>query len=492
MLRRVPRRWRLPPSVLALLALHPLACRPAWAPDCGELAPPDPPEVAEPRAPGGGVIVIVMDDVGVDKVAAYGEHPTPPRTPNIDDLARRGVRFTNAYGTPVCTQSRADLLTGRHASRTGVGRFGDSWLIDFDLQREELTIPEMLRHSPYDYSSAALGKWHLVMYDREDPGLHPLEQGFDYHAGSLGNTGHSWTPTTAELGYSFWEKSVNGALSWSTVYATTDTTDEAIARLRETPAPWFLWIAYNAAHGPLHAPPSALLEAPVSSGASDLELGNAMVEAMDTEIGRLLDAIPEGERDRTTVVLLGDNGTETWMIEEPWDRSRRKGTLYEGGVKVPLIIAGPDVAQPGSEVDALVHFVDLFPTVAELAGVDVGALTVEEGEQRGAPITLDGFSLLPWLQDPWRPSARSYVFTEQFRPGGPPPHDWHERMVRTRGWKYTLTVEDGVEQDALYQMEEGVWDEGEPLEAPRYDAPEAYEALQCALQASIDTLVFGP
>ncbi len=459
------------------LALALAGCRPATLVSCDPAVEVPP---STPAAPGGDVLLILIDDIGLDKIAAYDLHPDPPRTPNIDALAARGVRFTNAYANPACTQSRASALTGRHASRTGVGRWGSSWETDYDLQLEERTLAELVQRSPFGYRSAALGKWHQVSFLRDDPGLHPLEQGFGYHAGSLANPAYSYQETDGELDYFYWEKSVDGAQSFTSTYMTTDTTDEALGQLDALPGPRFLWVAYNASHGPAHAPPAALLAAPLPDDPTDIELGDAMVEALDTEIGRLLAGLPAPET--TTVILAGDNGTERWMIAEPWDNSRRKTTLYEGGVKVPLIIAGPDVAQPGSEVDALVHFVDLFPTVAELAGVDLEEL---------ADRACDGHSLLPWVQDPARPSARAAVYTEQFEPGGPPPYDSHERLVRTQDWKLVVTEEGERREQALYELVPGAWDEGDPIDPTTATQLDALEALECALEATIQSVTFG-
>lgn len=436
------------------------------------------------------VLVIVGDDVGIDKVAAYGEHPYPASTPNIDALAAEGVLFRNAYGNPTCSPSRASLLTGRHASRTRVGRWIYPETEEADLPLSELTIPEMLRESPHAFTSAAVGKWHLVSFTRESPGQHPLDQGFDCHAGSLGNPLDAVMSGETPRGFTRWEKSVDGELAWEHTYMSTDTTDEALARINGLRSPWFLWVAYNDAHTPLHVPPADLTTGDPDERSSKPELFDAAIEALDTEIGRLLRGIPDAVRDDTTVIYLSDNGTPDFALRAPWNTARGKGTPYESGVNVPFIVTGPFVAEPGSESDALVHFVDLFPTVAEIAGVDLGALTVPSGEREGEPLVLDGVSFLPYLQDPSLPSRREILYTETFYPNGDVARDYHHRMVRDADWKLIRWQDRDHLTEMVFRLDPEEYEEGYgEIVTDGMDAEEAAAAAR--LRVEMDALEVG-
>ncbi|HHO52619.1 MAG TPA: hypothetical protein ENK18_17550 [Deltaproteobacteria bacterium] len=369
------------------------------------------------------VLLIVVDDVGVDKVGVYGEHPSPPPTPSIDRLAARGVLFRNAYSYPACSPTRASFLTGRHARRTGIGQIIDSWKEEVELSPSEITIPEMLRRSHASWSTSLVGKWHLSSMEGRAAPEGPGEHGFDWYAGTLGNLRDKWPEDREpEWGYTVWNKNTNGEVRLQRGYVTSDTVDDALARIEAMPEPWFLLLSLNAAHLPLHVPPKALRHTRrrLSMNSSEVDLYDATVEAMDTELGRLLDTIDGAILDRTTIVFFGDNGTPDFGIRAPWDPQRCKGTLFEGGVNVPLIVAGPQVQHPGSETAALVHTVDIFATVAEIAGVELDSL----GR------VIDGVSFLPHVVDPKRPSTREVLYTSRFKPNGAPPHRSEASMVR--------------------------------------------------------------
>src|SRR5262249_14983720 len=172
-------------------------------------------------------------------------------------------------------------------------------------------------------------------------------------------------------------------------YATTEQVDDAIARIQAMPEPWFLYLAFNAPHQPFHAPPPNLHTYHLFGNPDDTpDLHfHAAIQAMDTEIGRLLSTLSPAKRERTTIVFLGDNGTPNEAITPPFEPGKAKGTLYEGGVHVPLIVQGRGVRAPGRESDVLVNSVDLFPTVLALLGIDATTAVAD-----GRP--LDGVSML--------------------------------------------------------------------------------------------------
>jgi arylsulfatase A-like enzyme len=395
-------------------------------------------------------LVVVADDVGVDKIAAYGEHPHPATTPRIDALAREGVLFRNAYTSPVCSASRSNLLTGRYGRRNGMGGIvgapGETW----ELPLSEVTVPELLRGADPRWSTALFGKWHLSGPRTAHASDHPNLQGFQHYAGSLTNISiTSKASRGREAGYDAFEKTVDGRVSWREAYATTDTTDDAVAWLDTAKPPFFVVVAYHAAHEPHHVPPASLLHGPPPApDAPDADLFDAALEAMDTEMGRLLDSLDPVQRASTIVVFLGDNGTERRSVRPPLDGEHGKATLYEGGTNVPLVVAGPGV-HPGV-ADALVHLVDVLPTVAQLAGVPTTGLE------------LDGVSFAPVLADPSDPGNRTFVYTERFGPLGPGPYDLDTRAVRDVRFK----VMDRGRAGDLYFDLRGRDDDGPPVTAP--------------------------
>jgi arylsulfatase A-like enzyme len=147
-------------------------------------------------------------------------------------------------------------------------------------------------------------------------------------------------------------------------------------------------------------------------------LGRAMIEAMDTEIGRVL-RVTEEVAPNTIVIFLGDNGTAATLVRPPFVADRAKGTVYEGGVNVPLVVRGPGI--PVGECEALVHVVDLFATISELGG--------------NPSSSEDSISIVPYFTDPLQPSLREFVYSEWFSPNGPPPYATHERCVREERYK---------------------------------------------------------
>ncbi|MFT4625000.1 MAG: arylsulfatase A-like enzyme [Myxococcota bacterium] len=446
-------------------------------PGAATLDRPSTPQDTAPAATGPeNVLIIVLDDIGLDKVGAYGMHPDPPSTPTLDQLAAEGVRFTHAYAHPTCTPTRAALLTGQYASRAGLGTWSDPWSDLAELDTASITLPRVLHGaSEHVWSNAAVGKWHVGSFLRRDPGAHPLEAGFSTHRGSLANPHNAILNRDEPRDYLSWEKNVDGDLSLSETYMTIDTVDEAIALAEELPEPWLLYVAFNAAHTPLHAPPAHLLDAPLPADATEADLFAAMVTALDTELARMLVGIDLRTAAPITTLVIGDNGTPTHAILPPLDPLRSKGTVAEGGVRVPLIVTGPRVGRPGAVSDAPVHVVDVLPTLAEIAGVDPTTLT----DERGEPWVLDGTSLLRALADPdW--VGERLLYSEQFGPNGPPPWAWFGRTLRDDRYKLVQSALG----DALFRLGDGL-DEGPELISGGLNAEEgaALDGLRQAMEA---------
>jgi arylsulfatase B len=394
------------------------------------------------------VLMIVLDDVGVDLVGSYAaNYPTlalDPCTPNIDHLASAGVRFTNAWSNPLCSPTRAQIMTGRPGSRTGVGNITHRGLEEGNhgIQGAEITLPEVLT----GYSAMAVGKWHLSdPFQDGDTYPHPLLAGFSSYAGTLYGL---------ETEYDHWIKCVSppGILIPDyTLYATTDTQADALAAIDTLHEPWLLLVGFNAAHSPFHCPQergfvtsagephcsqnwqqdcTLLLETPmcVAVGTKPCQ-ARAMVHAMDILIGELLEAIDPTD---TAVFLIGDNGTDSVAAVAPWPGIHGKTTLFQGGINVPLIAHVPGGARGVSH--ELVSAADLFATVA-----DVGGVTLPADPLR------DSVSLLPTILSPTTAKPpRAFVYSEHFAPNfipvagtHPPGYEakFHNRAIRDDRYK---------------------------------------------------------
>jgi hypothetical protein len=303
---------------------------------------------------------------------------------------------------------------------------------------------------------------------------HPQASGFDSHSGTLANLAVRGS-RGVRGSYHEWQKLTDGSLATSRSYATTATVDDALMAMSEMTTPWLLWVAFHAPHRPLHAPPPALSS---HATATPVDRFRASIEALDSEMGRLLSQVPED----TTVVFLSDNGTPGDFARAPFAAGRSKGTLFEGGVRMPLLIAGPLVGQPGTRSDALVHVVDVFATIVELAGVDPGALR----DAAGVPVRIDGVSLLPLLREPATAGVRKFVFQGRSKENGPGPRAREEWMVRDATHKLTRRCVDGRCEEALFRLEGVV--EGNPLAA---DAGGADAAARGRLRSELDRILAG-
>ncbi len=287
------------------------------------------------------------------------------------------------------------MLTGKYSYRTGVGNaLGPN---DAGLAATELILPEALALRPeLGYENAAIGKWHV------GAGVsHPNTSGFDHYSGLL----------TGQLSdYFSWDKTTNGQTARVDRYATTEQIDDAIGWLAERQGPWFLWLALTAPHTPFHLPPAALhSNRDLTGDAADIDARpvpyfQAMTEALDTELGRLLASIPADSLANTYIIFVGDNGTDSQIAAIP---NRAKGTIYQGGIHVPMVIAGPGITG-NRRVESIVHVVDVFPTVLELAGVE---------SDLPDDLDPDGVSLVPIATSASAAAPHAWVISEIF--GGP-------------------------------------------------------------------------
>lgn len=354
-----------------------------------------------PFAPHGNphnVLLVILDDVGTDMLACYGEGGDLPPTPTLDSLASDGVLFRDAWASPLCSPTRALIQTGLHGYRNHIGALAQTTIPGAYLPLELTTLPELLEDSAM--TSGFFGKWHLG--DQEGSGylLSPNLAGYEYYEGPLiGLHGN----------YFEFIEVIDGA--WHVVqnYSATEKVDDFLSWRAEAPEPWFATLSFDLAHAPYHAPPAHLHGVDLSGG-DNRSLYKAMVQAADTELGRALAGLGKSLQ-RTTVIVLGDNGTPLDVTVPPFSGNHAKGTLYEGGVRVPLLVSGRAVKTSG-ESRALVNALDIFATVAEIAGVDPAQATGE-----GEP-PVDSLSLLPYLEDPGAPSQRPFNLAELFCPTG--------------------------------------------------------------------------
>ena len=341
-----------------------LVSKRAYLERLGDLGP------APPARP--NLVLILFDDLGYGDLGAYGSASI--RTPSLDTLAAEGVRFGHGYAaSPYCSASRAGLLTGRHAVRSGLDHVVQapwSWrdlLLRLGgrnrrLPLEEITLAELL--SAAGYATAIFGKWHL---GDEPPSL-PHERGFDEFYGLL-HSNDQGRPAVRR-GDEIVERQPIDQTSLTRRY-----TDEAVRFLEERSVEersFFLYLPHTFPHVPLHAPEER-------RGTSEGGLYGDVVEELDAGVGRVLEALDRlGLAENTIVVATSDNGP--WFQGSGGGVRGRKMDVFEGGTRVPWIVRWPEQVAAGRVVDTPVTGLDLFPTVLEAVGLPAPEDRVIDGE----------------------------------------------------------------------------------------------------------------
>ncbi|MBL8863261.1 MAG: sulfatase-like hydrolase/transferase [Planctomycetes bacterium] len=468
------------------------------------------------------VLLVVLDDLGTDKLALYATDPGAPApctsplvggipTPNLDALRASGVLFTRCYANPTCSPTRAAILTGRYGLRTGMG----TAIITSDdpgytLPTGEATVAELLRDvSAHPYRRGAFGKWHLA--DEEASDCHVIECGFERFVGHRGNnvSHYAWTKRSATasgaacgLTSSSPVPAVPGAAPSADSWDASVTRAEAVAWIAGLPAGerFFALVSFGPPHGPFETPPYATLSRRTRARLSALgyEAGDvarssepdderliyhATVEALDHEIGALLAGIPSVTLAETIVIIVGDNGTVGPMISDSALVGHGKRTLYELGTRVPLVVSGP-ITPAGGTCRELVGAVDLWRTIAELCGLRPPEIDAALG---GAAV--DSRSFLTGILRPEASLARAHAYFEAFPNGVPPPANASYRRGITDGaFRYMRLWSDaGVLSERLYHTAADPCESTDLLAPPHVLAP-AESAALAALRAAMDAI----
>ena len=350
------------------------------------------------------VILIIADDFGTDYCGFYENHLDTIAMPNVRSLLARGIRFTRAWSNPLCSPTRSGILTGRYSFRTGVGDAvgGTTSAV---LDTGEVTLPRLLNlYKPNGIAKANIGKWHLHLDRPNSNYIFPNIMGYDHFEGNFGGVLSSYTD---------WPKVTNGISKNITNYATTETADNAISWIKsQKEKPFFLWLAFNAPHTPIHLPPAGLHSYTQLSG-TDTDIAanpklyfKAMVEALDHEIGRVFDSLKVLNKwDSTDIIFIGDNGDDAIVAQ---NKGGANGSIYQEGVTVPFIISGPSIVDPNRTSDALVNTHDLFATILELFGY----ATWQNQLSPFKPV--DSKSIMPIIKNKSM-VIRPWVFTEVFK-----------------------------------------------------------------------------
>lgn len=305
------------------------------------------------------VVLIVSDDQGYADISCYA-HPDEVQTPNLDRIAREGVRLTSGYAScPVCAPTRAGLLTGRYHQRFGFYTAADSRA---GLPNSETTLAEIL--GDRGYATGVFGKWHLGYA----PPYRPLERGFDTFYGFLGHGGHDYF----DLAISDDVRSIyrNRSPIDDSGYLTRNITKEAIAFIEENrDRPLFAYVPYNAVHNPLQAPQDYVRR--YSSPDPQRSTYLAMLAIMDEGVGAILDTLDRLDlSDNTLVIFLSDNGGARGTTANNGALRNFKHSVYEGGLRVPFLARWPGRIPAGTVSDEPVISIDVFSTVLAAAGIE--------------------------------------------------------------------------------------------------------------------------
>lgn len=427
---------------------------------------------ARPQRP--NVLFILTDDLGWGDLSVYGQ--TNYQTPNLDRLAREGVRFTDAYAAQtVCTPTRVAFFTGRYPARVPVGinepldnieRIGDS----VGLSPVHPTIASLLTANGYE--SALVGKWHCGY----PPTYGPWQNGFDEYFGNLSGGIDYFRYVDSDAQLDLWEGKVQGGnVSYGRVtqngYVTDLYTQRAVEFIkRPRNRPFYLSLHYNAPHWPWQGPnDKALSDSLIGRDSFENwinlngspEVYAAMMKSLDDGVGKVLQALSDsGQAENTIVIFTSDNGGERYSNFGPFQG--RKSSLYEGGLRVPAIIRWPGVARPNLVSSQPIITMDLTATIL--------AATRTRPNQN---YPLDGLNLLPLLSHPKKVISRSLFWRYLGYPFNTN-RQTLQKAVRYGSWKY-LSV---GENEYLFDLSQ---DSGETIDL-KNQYPQVFQRLRSKFQ----------
>ena len=417
---RRPHFSRFPFFVVATLLI-------AWSGGSGRAAAPAATGRSGAAPAGAGtrpnVVLIVADDMGFADAGFNG--CTDIKTPSLDRLASSGVRLDQWYVQPVCSPTRAALLTGRYPMRHGLQVGVVRPWANYGLPLEERTLGQALREAGYE--TAITGKWHLGHFQ---PEYLPTRRGFDHQYGHY-NGQIDYFEHTREGGFD-WHR--NDKVNRDEGYSTHLIAAEAVKRIeqRDAKKPLFLYVPFNAVHGP-HQVPEKYKE-PYGSLKEPRRTYAGMMAAMDEGIGQILDAIDAKQmRESTLIVFTSDNGgASPGEVTNNGPLKGGKGGLFDGGVRVAACAAWPGKIPAGGTVTQPLHAVDLYPTVLKLAGAKL--------EQ---PLAIDGLDAWDAISAGAAMPARAILLNATPANGA----------IRSGDWK--LIIDDRAAGDATAAADDG-------------------------------------
>ena len=304
------------------------------------------------------IILIIADDMGLDATPGYAIGNLKPKMPNLTTFQNSGLTFTNFSVNPVCSPTRASIISGKYGYKTGV------LTVDDILSTSEVILQKFINQNTQNaYATAVIGKWHLAGTSTT---FNPESLGIDYYSGILSGGLPSYTN---------WTLREDGNSIPQTTYSTEKLTDLAKTWVGQQTKPFFLWLAYNAPHAPFHLPPANMhSQGALSSNTNDINSNPlpyylASVEAMDYQIGQLISSLTAAQKANTIIIFIGDNGTPN-QVAQTYNRNRVKNTVYQGGINTSLIISGKGVERKGID-NSLLNSTDLFATIASISGVAI-------------------------------------------------------------------------------------------------------------------------
>jgi len=367
-------------------------------------------EEEQPSKP--NILLILADDLGYNDLGFQGS--TELKTPNLDNLAKNGVIFTNAYVTAsVCSPSRAGLITGKYQQF-----FGHEANIpppELGTDTTMITMADVLQEN--GYRTGINGKWHLGY----NYNYHPNSRGFDHFWGFLG--GHrsyfpeGYSPENYKAIYTN-----RNHTPFKGEYLTDTQADEAVSFIDEAIEPFFLFLSLAAPHAPMHALKSDM----ALFSNSDRPEYAAMVYAMDRAIGKVVDHLDSiGELDNTLIVFLSDNGGSPENDSENAPLKGFKGNKFEGGLRVPFMVHWPEKIRGGQRFNGLSSSLDLFPTFLNAAGIE-----------KPQDLALDGTSLIPFMVNEQDRSPHDQLFFRKETAAAVRDGKW--KLIRLDDYGYVL------------------------------------------------------